>query len=140
MVEEQHLDAVTGLSGSGPAFVFLAIEALADGGVKVGLPRDGVGARRADRVGAAKPSSRPVSTPAGSRKKKKKKEKNPGGSLAGTIARISVPSGPLEIRSVPPSLPEPLAASPTPHPPERLRPELDALALVRDDEHHLPVA
>ena len=40
VIDEKHMDAATGLSGSGPAFVYIIIEALAEAGVNVGLPRD----------------------------------------------------------------------------------------------------
>ncbi len=40
ILEERHMNAVTGLSGSGPAYIFMVIESLVEAGVKTGIPRD----------------------------------------------------------------------------------------------------
>jgi pyrroline-5-carboxylate reductase len=40
VVDEKHMDAVTALSASGPAYIYIILESLAEGGVKLGLPRD----------------------------------------------------------------------------------------------------
>lgn len=54
-VDDKLIDAVTGVSGSGPAYIYMVIEAMADGGVRAGLPRDVAQSLAAQTVyGAAK--------------------------------------------------------------------------------------
>ncbi len=82
-INEDLMDAVTGLSGSGPAYVFLIIDALADAGVKVGLPKDISMTLSVQTVlGAARLASESADSPA----KWKDMVTSPGGT---TIAGIN---------------------------------------------------
>ncbi|WP_447976830.1 pyrroline-5-carboxylate reductase [Candidatus Nitrospira bockiana] len=84
-VEESLMDAVTGVSGSGPAYVYLMIEALADGGVRMGLPRSTAELLAAQTVlGAAKMLLESGEPPG----RLKDRVASPGGTTIAGLARL----------------------------------------------------
>ncbi len=84
-IEEDHIDAVTALAGSGPAFVYSVIEALAEGGRKVGLPNETSLKLAAQTVlGAAQLASESKSSPAELRSA----VVTPGGTTAAGLAAM----------------------------------------------------